>query len=69
MSELRLLLAGEDSGHYEAVVVLTDRVLEENVDWVRGIVLSCRRWLEDDSGQYLRLTRAFERARKARLRS
>ena len=48
MSKPRLLLAAEDMGHHEAVVRLTDRVLESEVEWLRGadIVEDCREWLE-----------------------
>lgn len=67
MSRPRLLLAAEDMGHHEAVVRLTDRILEADVAWLRGagIVESCREWLESP---YLPLKNAYRRASDARLK-
>jgi hypothetical protein len=67
MSKPRLLLAAEDMGHHEAVVRLTDRILEADVEWLRGadVVESCREWLESP---YLPLKDAYRRASDARLK-
>lgn len=65
----RLLLAAEDMGHHEAVVRLTDRILEAEVEWLRGMgvvedgtnfVEHCREWLESPylpiKGAYRKVT-------------
>ena len=35
---------GEDEGHFWVVTALMDEVLVERVDWLSGILESCRRW-------------------------
>lgn len=67
MSKPRLLLAAEDMGHHEAVVRLIDRVLEAEVEWLRGagIVEDCREWLESP---YLPIKDAFRKASDAKLK-
>jgi hypothetical protein len=39
-----LCIVGEDEGHYTAVTRLVDDTLVEQVDWLDGILHSCRTW-------------------------
>ena len=58
---LHFAIAGEDEAHYFVVTTLTDRVLARHIDWLGGVIESCRIWCGSPDGRPWSI---FTRARK-----